>query len=1206
MASTSQEAQDVVHTERGDHEPSDASDGATSDPQDNEGALHAVGDGTPKASQPTLSRPEHFGLASLWTGLGRAASSRASSTQNSSSSLQSLGEASFRTADVTPRQSTDAEYSRSSSRPRAPNATQYTANRDYPVYPNQSFAVLQSQVHPTRPPPTLRTRSSHPSQGSLFKDTSPRAGRELERSSQTSGSRTAGNTPASSPGLFSMRTALAPTSGPQSTESTLSTSPALHPTHLLAPKTTNTAEVDYDVFSGNKHINNYEILDELGRGEHGKVKLGRDLNTGQYIAMKIVPRYSKLRRLGRLGAPEEKVKKEVAILKKARHPNVVSLLEVIDDPTRHKVYIVLEFVENGEIKWRKRGTREILIVERRRMERVQRGIPETPETQEEDRKWVARMHRAREIAERRARSLGLRSVPAWSLEHGGESDAESEENEDENSNLSRESSYIAGELDDGLLEGSMYGAYAPISRARGMSIAESMISHLSSEVNWDQEDEETTYVPTLTLNEARSAFIDTLLGLEFLHFQGIIHRDIKPANLLVTADNHVKISDFGVSYLGRPIADEEYERIKEEDAAELDDPRELARTVGTPAFYAPELCYTDVNMFEGAADGTGPKITGALDIWALGVTLYGIVYGRLPFLMDGAMGIFDKIAEKQPIFPKWRLKPAVSNADSKPSSYTHIHKALDSEYRSDDALVYEEVPDSLVDLLRRLLIKDPAKRMTIEEAKAHEWVLQGIANPSSWVGDTDPRRYGEKKIEVNERDMSKAVVKANIIERTISTISKVGAKILGRGNRAPSVASAESNQSLPSGGNAVGKERKDALMALGRRTSLRGDEVIATALKASRASEHPLAQSLTTSPEAKKEGHSYFGMHSDTGVHRSISTGCTPLSEEMYTARPHGLDRTSSTAESIRTIRPSGYIETADARQHGIEMHGSPPPSGLTNLFSPTARRAVGLPGFEKKVPVVENPLENSGDNGYYSDATLGISTASAAGQVQTPELLRGEATSPANLTSIEDGTDPYYVTQESSEAAFAHAQEINDRRQRFEISQQDERLTFDRQHDLSDRECPPSPDDDLMFQRAFDAEDSHKTLQNLPSTSTIASSSADDFTTMSHTNSHPSIPSIASQVSSLSGDIGFPPPIIKSHSSGADMSPVPSFMRTSETITVHEKPTIILGKPLEEQALTESSHGDQSVDDGGSEDDSEDEGLSFGPVRSNLAIKSP
>ena len=402
-----------------------------------------------------------------------------------------------------------------------------TPNSEQPTYPDQSFFALQSQIHGARPTHPLRTRSSHPAQNLLYNELSTWAKQTRDRQASSQGTKTADNTPMSSPGLFTASARI------PSVTSLTDLGPQLH--HLQTPKETHTAEIEHDTFSGNKFINNYEIVQELGRGEHGKVKLGRDIERGTVVAVKIVPRYSVKRRLGRLGAPEDRTKREVAILKKARHPNVVSLLEVIDDPSKNKVYLILEYVEKGEIKWRKPGVREVLAIHNNRFSQERVGIDVPLEATERDQFFVTQAKRRHEQQER-ARTANLHPVPNWSLEHGGEGFDEDEDFSDisrsasrhfyESNNPSRTGSH--DDHPEGALAGSMYGAYTPEAyRGRKFSIATSAISHMSSEFNFDEIDDEHSYVPALTLEEARRAFRDTLSGLQFLHFIGIIHRDIQ-------------------------------------------------------------------------------------------------------------------------------------------------------------------------------------------------------------------------------------------------------------------------------------------------------------------------------------------------------------------------------------------------------------------------------------------------------------------------------------------------------------------------------------------------------------------------------------------------------------------------------------------------------------------------------------------------------
>jgi hypothetical protein len=114
------------------------------------------------------------------------------------------------------------------------------------------------------------------------------------------------------------------------------------------------------------------------------------------------------------------------------------------------------------------------------------------------------------------------------------------------------------------------------------------------------------------------------------HEQGIVHRDLKPANVLVAADGALKVSDFGL-------------------AKYADDSDRLTRSgvvAGTPAYMAPEQAV-------GAA-----AVGAAADVWSLGVILYEMLTGRVPFLAHGLMQTLRQVSEADPVAPR-RLHPQV-------------------------------------------------------------------------------------------------------------------------------------------------------------------------------------------------------------------------------------------------------------------------------------------------------------------------------------------------------------------------------------------------------------------------------------------------------------------------------------------------------------------------------------------------------------------
>eukprot|EP00735_Rhodelphis_limneticus_P008349 TRINITY_DN2126_c0_g1::TRINITY_DN2126_c0_g1_i1::g.12734::m.12734 TRINITY_DN2126_c0_g1::TRINITY_DN2126_c0_g1_i1::g.12734 ORF type:complete len:408 (+),score=42.20,sp/Q8N5S9/KKCC1_HUMAN/39.33/1e-34,sp/Q8N5S9/KKCC1_HUMAN/31.62/1e-09,Pkinase/PF00069.20/1.9e-14,Pkinase/PF00069.20/1.2e-35,Pkinase_Tyr/PF07714.12/5.6e-29,Kinase-like/PF14531.1/7.2e-08,RIO1/PF01163.17/0.12,APH/PF01636.18/0.21 TRINITY_DN2126_c0_g1_i1:305-1528(+) len=175
------------------------------------------------------------------------------------------------------------------------------------------------------------------------------------------------------------------------------------------------------------------------------------------------------------------------------------------------------------------------------------------------------------------------------------------------------------------------------------------------------------------LDVIRYYFKQIIHGLHYIHSQHVVHGDIQPGNILVTPECDVKISDFGVSIAGDG-GNPDWDMV--------------SHAAGAPAFLPPETSEG------GAMSGR------CIDVWATGVTLYVLLYGRCPFngtnISEIAVAVTDAHAE----YP---------------------------EYGACESVV---VTSSVRDLLQRMLEKDPKKRITVPEIKTHTWVKADCVRPN--------------------------------------------------------------------------------------------------------------------------------------------------------------------------------------------------------------------------------------------------------------------------------------------------------------------------------------------------------------------------------------------------------------------------------------------------------------------------------------------
>ncbi|KJH49489.1 kinase domain protein [Dictyocaulus viviparus] len=166
-------------------------------------------------------------------------------------------------------------------------------------------------------------------------------------------------------------------------------------------------------------------------------------------------------------------------------------------------------------------------------------------------------------------------------------------------------------------------------------------------------------------SEARHFFRQLVQAMAYVHSMGYAHRDLKPENLLLTEDLHLKVIDFGLCAKPSSLL------------------RPLDTCCGSPAYAAPELIAGKAYLGNEA------------DIWSMGVLLYALLCGSLPFEDENMQILYRKIARGNYSEPEWLS----------PSSRT---------------------------LLRSMLQVNPQYRITVKQLLDHPWINYKYSQKIKW------------------------------------------------------------------------------------------------------------------------------------------------------------------------------------------------------------------------------------------------------------------------------------------------------------------------------------------------------------------------------------------------------------------------------------------------------------------------------------------
>ncbi|XP_050785496.1 phosphorylase b kinase gamma catalytic chain, skeletal muscle/heart isoform [Gopherus flavomarginatus] len=172
---------------------------------------------------------------------------------------------------------------------------------------------------------------------------------------------------------------------------------------------------------------------------------------------------------------------------------------------------------------------------------------------------------------------------------------------------------------------------------------------------------------TLSEKETRKIMRALLQVIQYLHSMNIVHRDLKPENILLDDNMNIKLTDFGFS-------------------CQLNGDEKLKEICGTPGYLAPEI-------LECSMDKDHPGYGKEVDMWSSGVIMYTLLAGSPPF---------------------WHRKQMLM-----------LRMIMSGNYQFSSP-EWDDQSDTVKDLISRLLVVNPKKRYTVNDALAHPFFQQYV------------------------------------------------------------------------------------------------------------------------------------------------------------------------------------------------------------------------------------------------------------------------------------------------------------------------------------------------------------------------------------------------------------------------------------------------------------------------------------------------